>query len=799
MLRQRLLPLSNLEKNKQNNLGGLNLNLKAEALQKLIDSKNKSRRDKLFEDLFTDRELPKGDQGLRGEKGDTGEPGYSPVKGLDYFTEQEINFFIQYAQDKVKNGVDGKDGLNGIDGKNGQTPIRGIDYWSPKDQEKIIQSVLVKIPTAKDGISPKIEDIVSKVAEEVKKTPIHLKDIKGTQDLIDFLKLGGFRGGGGSGGGGTTSPLTTKGDLYGFSTVNARIPVGTNGQVLTADSTQTLGVKWATPTTGVTSFNTRTGAVTLTSLDVTTALGYTPNNYWTATGSDIANNNLGNITITGNAVGDIGIGDAPDVGNYGVTIGDANTFDTGVHISPSLGQVLIDDHGSGNGVFINPVGPFNVTAQSDIGISSPGGSVGLSGVNGISLSDTGGGGIIATSSGNVQMTTTAGVAIFGTTDVLSPMTLEAYGGFSLVNFGAGLAVTAGGDMSGVGNISYNGKIQQTGSLTNFLTGGLDIGAGQFVVTAATGVASSINPNAAASNVNRTPPVRSWVGKYWTGSASASDTWTIGSVLSTPGANPTSTFTFSHTGSSGVASVLMPALSVTGNISSINTVPYTFPSSQGGVGTFLQDNGSGILSWAAGTTNTPFAETPSGTVNSSNVTFTLAHTPAAALGVIVELDGVVQRNGAGLDFTVSGSTITFAAAPATGSEMFAYYNSSGATATTPALIATLTGINAKSVANTLAYTNSTGNTIIVTSATIRCTAATAITVGPTIGVGTAAGTSDIFAATALSALTTTTTTYGFSFVGMSVKVPNGGTIYINVTNASTGTSQTVAADIIAYSV
>jgi hypothetical protein len=42
-----------------------------------------------------------------------------------------------------------------------------------------------------------------------------------------------------------SSPLTTKGDLYGFSTVNARIPVGTDTFVLTADSTQTLGVKWA--------------------------------------------------------------------------------------------------------------------------------------------------------------------------------------------------------------------------------------------------------------------------------------------------------------------------------------------------------------------------------------------------------------------------------------------------------------------------------------------------------------------------------------------------------------------------
>jgi len=41
------------------------------------------------------------------------------------------------------------------------------------------------------------------------------------------------------------SPLTTKGDLYGYDTADARIPVGNNGEVLTADSTQTLGVKWA--------------------------------------------------------------------------------------------------------------------------------------------------------------------------------------------------------------------------------------------------------------------------------------------------------------------------------------------------------------------------------------------------------------------------------------------------------------------------------------------------------------------------------------------------------------------------
>lgn len=47
-----------------------------------------------------------------------------------------------------------------------------------------------------------------------------------------------------------TSPLTTKGDVFGYDTADARIPVGADGTVLTADSAQTLGVKWADPTGG---------------------------------------------------------------------------------------------------------------------------------------------------------------------------------------------------------------------------------------------------------------------------------------------------------------------------------------------------------------------------------------------------------------------------------------------------------------------------------------------------------------------------------------------------------------------
>lgn len=51
---------------------------------------------------------------------------------------------------------------------------------------------------------------------------------------------------------GAVSPLTTKGDLYTYSTSDARLPVGTNGYTLVADSAEATGLKWAAPASGST-------------------------------------------------------------------------------------------------------------------------------------------------------------------------------------------------------------------------------------------------------------------------------------------------------------------------------------------------------------------------------------------------------------------------------------------------------------------------------------------------------------------------------------------------------------------
>lgn len=55
---------------------------------------------------------------LKGEKGDRGNPGYTPQKGVDYF--------------------------------DGYSPVRGTDYWTEADKRAVIDQVLEELPAAEE-------------------------------------------------------------------------------------------------------------------------------------------------------------------------------------------------------------------------------------------------------------------------------------------------------------------------------------------------------------------------------------------------------------------------------------------------------------------------------------------------------------------------------------------------------------------------------------------------------------------------------------------------------------------------
>jgi len=127
--------------------------------------------------------------------------------------------------------------------------------------------------------------------------------------------------------------LTTKGDIFGFSTVPARIPVGTNGQVLTSDSTQALGVKWdASPGGGtVTAITAGTGLI----------VGAAGANPITASGtlnfSRVPTSITGTTTLTAAANGQL-------------TVVTSNTFNINLTASATLGNgwsTSITNNGTG--------------------------------------------------------------------------------------------------------------------------------------------------------------------------------------------------------------------------------------------------------------------------------------------------------------------------------------------------------------------------------------------------------------------------------------------------------------------
>ena len=112
-------------------------------------------------------------------------------------------------------GATGSQGVQGITGSQGLTGLQGV---VSSETAPVAQSVLWLDTTAAAQTGP--------------------------QGMTGGTGMTGAQGAQGATG---PAVVTTKGDLATFSTVVARLPIGANNTVLTADSAEATGIKWAAP------------------------------------------------------------------------------------------------------------------------------------------------------------------------------------------------------------------------------------------------------------------------------------------------------------------------------------------------------------------------------------------------------------------------------------------------------------------------------------------------------------------------------------------------------------------------
>jgi hypothetical protein len=112
-------------------------------------------------------------KGADGKPGENGQDGYTPQKGVDYFDGVSVThswdgtvLTVTSASGTTSVDLKGADGKQGEHGADGYTPVKGVDYMTSEDLEEIAKQVDIEMPTVDQAYNAESENAQSGKAIE---------------------------------------------------------------------------------------------------------------------------------------------------------------------------------------------------------------------------------------------------------------------------------------------------------------------------------------------------------------------------------------------------------------------------------------------------------------------------------------------------------------------------------------------------------------------------------------------------------------------------------------------------------
>jgi hypothetical protein len=357
-----------------------------------------------------------------------------------------------------------------------------------------------------------------------------------------------------------TSPLTSKGDIWVWGSSNTRLPVGTGGQFLVVDLSQTTGLKWKALISG----------------DITTALGYTPYNSTNPSGYISGNQT---ITLSGDVTGSGTTSIITSIASTIVTGKLLTGYTIGSDTPIASTDSILNAFGNLQGEINNRVTKLLTSAHIFVG-------------NGSNVATD------VAVSGDLTLTNTGAFTVVKINGASIPTIGSPNYTLTVNNAGTGLIyVHTLQDSTNKNSINYFNRtsIDTSGSVTSIDWGSrvLFDSLGNNTVNWDTYILSDSSSGNSIDWGNRllygSALVTSidWANRLMLDNLSATQlAWnTTGVSIPLPGAA-----TFKVAASAFI-------IDSNGNITSIHNVVTSFPSAQGSANTFLKNNGSGVLTWS----------------------------------------------------------------------------------------------------------------------------------------------------------------------------------------------------------